>query len=160
MPRLSDSFPRKERLDYAKRNLVPGVVLHMYNPHIKHPKLKYHILAAMAESPLVILISTDMPSFANSRPNVKRCQVLMRASDHPFLEHDSYADCGRVLDKISEHDILKCIVENTDCVRGELPAETCKEIAEAVWSSKSVSMKHKKSISIALGRRITTTADQ
>ncbi len=151
MPRLGDSFSSRDRRSYAKRCLKPGTVFRIFTPFTKPPKIKYVILAAMADSPLLILINTDMPRFALKRPKIEQAQVKLDATVHSFLEHDSFADCSRIFDKMSEDDFVKQIVDDTDCVRGELPQVTRRQIVEAVSRATTVSKSQKKLISQALG---------
>lgn len=104
----------------------------------------------MADSPLLILINTDMPRFALNRPKIAQAQVKLDATVHTFLEHDSFADCSRIFDKMPEDDIVKQIMDDGSCVIGELPRATRSRIVEAVSGATTVAKNHKKSISRAL----------
>ena len=55
-------------------------------------------LAGVAEDRILVcsvMINSEINPYIQCRPRMLSCQVLLKASDYSFLNHDSYANCAQ-----------------------------------------------------------------
>lgn len=68
-------------------------VFHLYCDYAIPSKYKYVLIACLEPVLFGFMINSEITEFAMMRPNTKACYALIKASQHPFLKYDSYADC-------------------------------------------------------------------
>ena len=78
------------------------------------------------------------------------CQVALVASDHAFLDHDSFVNCSEVIDSMSSSNLLDQLVADPARIRGEVSAPARSRIVEAVRKARTISPLHKGRILAAL----------
>jgi hypothetical protein len=69
--------------------------------------------------------------------------VLITASDHGFLEHDSYVDCSQVIDSVAEAEIRTQVLADLGRIRGELNANTKQQIIQVVRGARTIPERYK-----------------
>jgi hypothetical protein len=57
------------------------------------PKDKLVLLTCVKPTPLGLFINSRISPFVRKQPHLMQCHVLLEASQHDFLEHDSYVGC-------------------------------------------------------------------
>jgi hypothetical protein len=150
MGRLGNLFSEADKHDYVDRHLRPGQVLYLFCQFTNPPKEKYVVLTCVGPTPLLLVINSRISPFIEHRPELLRCQVRLSASDYDFLDHDSFADCSKVIDSLDETNIRGQVLADLGRAVGELTQATKREIIKAVQDAKTISNHHKKLIIDAL----------
>jgi hypothetical protein len=151
MGRLGNHFPKGARQEHVSRNLKPGQVLYLFCDFTNPPKDKYVVLVCAEERPLFFLINSRINDFVRKRPALFRCQVALSVADYGFLDHDSFADCSKVLDSFGKQDLEQQLLSTSVArIKGELNGKTKEQIARVVQKAKTISPKHKALIVRAL----------
>ena len=58
---------------------------------------KFYIVVHVGAEYVTCIVNTRPAPFIESRPKLKRCQVLMEQPSHQFMKHDSWVDCSKVI---------------------------------------------------------------
>jgi len=82
-------------------------------------------------------INTNIHPFIRNRPELRACQVLIKALDYEFLVYNSYIDCHKLLQFEDTH--------LTNC-RCPIKDKTKVEIKRVVTNSKTIEPRFKKLI--------------
>lgn len=90
---LWDGLTPQERQRHISEQLTPGRVLLLHCDFTMPPKNKYLVLGSAHPEPLFLVINTRLTNFIMKNEQLRQCQVLLRQSEHDFLQHDSYIDC-------------------------------------------------------------------
>lgn len=146
MSSLGDHFPQQARQEYADRYLKPGQVLYLYSSFTNPPKEKYLVLAHPGTRPLLFVINSRIGRFIANRPDLLKCQVKLKVSDYDFLDHDSFVNCGEVIEHFTESEIKNQIVADVYRVKGELTLATKQDIIRVVKSAKTIPNQQKRLI--------------
>ena len=146
MATLGDYLPHKEKDQYIEAHLKPGQILYLFCDFTTPPKEKYLVLACPGENPLLFIINSEIHPFIATRPELKKCQVKLSASDYD-LDHDSYINCSRIIDDISEEEIKRQIGKDLSRIKGELTETTKQEVVQVVSTAKTIN-RHVKSVII------------
>lgn len=143
MGKLGDFFPDEEKQQYADRQLKPGQVVFIFSGFTNPPKEKYLVIGHLGEKPLLFVINSKVHPYIQSHPDLLQCQVLITASDHCFLEHDSYVDCSQVIDSVAEAEIRTQVLADLGRIRGELNANTKQQIIQVVRGARTIPERYK-----------------
>ena len=156
MGRLGDRFSPNIRLAHVKRKLTPGRVLYILCDFTNPPKPKYLVLVCpdTQPRPLLFVVNSRISDYLRKRPYLLACQVTLRAADYDWLRHDSYIDCSNVIENLELATITSQMVNDTNCIKGELNADTCSQIVAAVQAAKTITRKHKRVIVGALAPQV------
>lgn len=149
MTTLADYLPEAEKHQFVHKHLKPGQILYLFCDFTTPPKEKYLVLACSGANPLLFLINSEIHPYIEARPELQKCQVKIRASDYQ-LDHDSYINCSRVIDNISETEIIEQVIKDTGRIKGELTEETTQEIIQVVTTAKTLNTHIKRLIIQAL----------
>lgn len=153
MPNLGNFFPDDSKRQFVSQRMIPGVVLYLFCAFIHRPKEKFLALAFVSEgdnSLLTLLINSEITSYAQERPYLLNCQVLISASEYSFLDHDSYIDCANVIDHFDCRKVESELLDNLDRIKGNLSATTRADLLTAVQGARTISPYHKRLIVNAL----------
>ncbi|MCI5047672.1 MAG: hypothetical protein MRY59_09225 [Aquisalinus sp.] len=101
-------------------------VIWVHDGTIDPPKLKMVVAISIQEA--LFLRINSKPNF---RPNVK----LPKEPDHSFLEHDSYLNCGTVLE-LDDYIISESLRRNGEQPYGYISPGLIPEIKEAIYKSR------------------------
>lgn len=150
MARLSDGLPPEERRRYIASQLVPGCVVRLTVKFPEKTKPKFLVLLAEDDPEYwTFILNTDISRFIEKRQHLLQCQVKIDAAGHPFLDHDSHVACDKVLHLRREEVILE-IMNDTDCIKGEISDEVRDQIVAAVKFAKTLTPAEKARILTAL----------
>lgn len=150
MSKLGDYFSDEERRKYIDRSLRSGRVLYLFCDDTTPPKEKYLVLVTDIHAPLLFLINSKIGPFILSRPHLLKCQVQINAAQNPYLDHDSFIDCSRVIEWFDEADIRRQVLDDTGRLSGELDPLTRQQVIRAVQQSDTISAHYQSLIVDAL----------
>lgn len=115
---------------------------HIY--HVKNcrhakpaPKSKFIAIVCQDEAPMGFMINTKLRPWILKRPHRRASQVLIAASHHPFLVHDSYVDCTEL------YEFADGELNN---LRGAISGQAKRQIRNAVAASLTLARRHKELI--------------
>ena len=134
---IGGRFPEQYRKEFCNRHLVPGAVLRLFAPETHPPKIKRFIVLGFndrAESAAILFINTEIPR----SPFIKSLQFSVKASENPFITHDSFIDCSQLY----ERDLVSlrnAFANDLGIYLGELSAKDLKAIALVVRRAKTIS---------------------
>jgi len=152
MGKLGDRFPAEQRQAYINRHLVPGQVLYLFCGFTRPPKEKYLVLVCAGAEPLLFVVNSSVHPFIASRPELRRCQVNLSASEHPFLDHDSVINCAEVIRAADQPDMLDQLARDIGRIKGMLSEGTQKQVLAAVRKARTISAADRRAIEAAFGR--------
>lgn len=75
--------------------LSAGDVVRVFFQTTTPPKFKRCVIVTLEPKPVVLLISSDIGPYIESRPKLKAAQVLIDSANHDFMRYDSWIDCGQ-----------------------------------------------------------------
>ena len=58
---------------------------------------KRYVVIHVDDDVVSCIINTEPAGILKRNPAAMRCQVVITASDHKFMDYDSYVDCSKVL---------------------------------------------------------------
>jgi hypothetical protein len=150
MSLVGGAFPEEKRREYAVRQLTAGRVLYLTCDFTKPPKDKFVVVAVADDPPLLLVINSKISPFVNARPYLLNVQVTLGAAEHEFLKHDSYLDCGQVIESMGLEEIIRQLVGDLSRIKGELSIAAQAQVAGAVRRARTVSALHKRRICTVL----------
>jgi hypothetical protein len=150
---LGNLFPEDKKREYIDRNFQPGQVLYLYCEFISPQKDKFLVLICDSEIPLLFFINSNIGPYVANRPDLQNCQVPLRAKDYGFLDHDSFINCGEVVNYFDRQTIYHQLLDDTGRIVGELNEATKNQIVRVVKKARLISNRHKKMIIKALTAR-------
>ena len=146
MGKLGDHFPDDLKQDYIDRHLVPGQVLYLFCDFTDPPKEKYLVLACVEPEPLLFVINSSIPAFIARRPDMRRCQVRVTTSTHPFLDHDSFINCAETIPLSDQPNMRQQLLTGVGRIKGTLDDAARRQVLNAVRAAVTVSPSYKKAI--------------
>lgn len=117
---LGNVFPASFAQAQIKRQLKPGTVIKLSvimddgKPHEKR-----FIVLNVSDDTLTCVINSQISPLLSKRPHLLKCQVLVKASLHPFMSWDSHADCSRVR-SYPTSDVISQLCNQPSWVLGEI----------------------------------------
>lgn len=125
----------------------PGKILRLTIclPHDSKPKEKYFVIVGFEKTPLLLKINSKN-GFALGNPHLREYQFKIKKSIYPFLQYDSYLDCGTIWYVLTKEEILSQIRTDITRIVGEMSKDHCNEIIRLTNLSKSISNIHKRAI--------------
>jgi hypothetical protein len=129
---LSQAFPREMAVASVLRNLQPGSVIKLIaemDDGMKHEK-RFVVLYA-DETTFCCVINSEINKFIANRKELLRCQVKIRAIDHPFMLWDSHIDCSRVR-QYETGEVCKQLTENAGWLLGSITPDLRDEVISAL----------------------------
>lgn len=143
---LADFFPDSIKENFASRNIDIGKALFIEIPEFQISYKKYWIIVAINNSRKYIagvIINTEINTNVARNEYLRSQHILIKRSDHSFLDYDSYVDCSK-LQKRPFQEVYNAIVENPNIVVGNVTDEMLRQINLKITCSKTISPKEKK----------------
>lgn len=138
---LGSAFPRGFVEAQIQRQLKPGTVIKMrqtMDDGLIHEKR--FVIVVVNEFTVTFIINTAISAFLQFRPALLKCQVAMPVADHPFMSHDSHADCSRTR-SYSTNEVVRDLATQPDWVLGTISAEFRASMVAAIKFSPTLSAK-------------------
>jgi len=117
---------------YIRDNILPGQVLRLFCQFTTPPKNKHLLLVGIEPSPLLFMVNSQIHPYVRSRAYLKSCQVLLKASEHFFLAHDSYVDCRNVCTTFSLDDLIMQVHRDARRLKGFINEEAQEQVIAAI----------------------------
>lgn len=147
---LSDSFPENFRNEFAQRNLKIGSVIRVYVEDTNPPKEKRFILVGQSFDKLMfatIFINSEINPNVFPNKELRDLNLKLIASERPYLDHDSYADCSNIKKRDASW-LLSVIGDDPTKVIGELTEADLGEIRLRIKSARTITPTIKKTFGL------------
>ena len=138
-PFLSDFFSKEVKEDYLGRKLSLKSIILIKIPEffdVKYPKYAILVCNSICNG------YTAMCPINTNKPITNNCITIYK-NDHKFLAYDSYTDCDFISD-MPNADVKKFLLENSECIMGEISNRDHTEILQRLRASKIITGKLKK----------------
>jgi hypothetical protein len=113
-------------------NFLPWQVINLFCQFTKRPKDKYMLIINFHPEPWLFMINSQIHSYVKIRPYLLSCQVLLKATEHLFLAHDSYIDCREVYTTFSLKEITHQVRLDNRRIKGFISEEAQEQVIAAV----------------------------
>lgn len=151
---LGRHFPESFRIEKLSSQFVPGCVIYLQCPFTTPPKPKF-MLVGSTEPLLVLMINSEINDFIMSNTNLLACQVKIDHTSHPFLSHNSWANCVDALTAFKHDEIKNEIATDPSKVIKGILSESCvRDVIFATNISKTMIKGDKKLITEALNKTL------
>ncbi len=144
-------FPERFGRQHIRRRLRPGAVIKL-NRKMDDGKLheKRFIVLAVDANTVTCVVNSEISRFIQNREELLICQVRLAASEHPFMDHDSFVDCSRTRTYTTE-DVINDLLSRPEWLLGEIQAGLKCDIAAAFKRSRTLSPAQVKELCASLG---------
>ena len=129
-----------------KQILTPGNVLLLFCDFTTPPKEKFLLLVSINSGILFFLINSKINDFKKDSPDLLESQVLLDKKTHPFLTHDSWIDCSKVIRAFDAAEVFQQINSKLGSLKGAITNESRKKIRAAVNDSRLLEKRFKSAI--------------
>jgi hypothetical protein len=136
---LGSGFPDGFRLAQIRRRLKPGVVIKLFrrmDDGRLHEK-RFVVLQVDAHTTTCV-INSEVSTFIQARPALLRCQVLMQAAEHEFMDHDSHIDCSRVRSFLTD-EVIADLMTRPEWILGDATISCRADITAGLKASETLS---------------------
>jgi hypothetical protein len=132
---LGSAFPAEYLKQQVTRQLVPGCVIklceEMDDGRIQE---KRYVVLSLGVHTTCCVINSKIGPFLQARPELLKCQVLMKVEHHGFMDHDSHVDCSRTKKFHTDH-VIKELVAKLDWMLGTVAVDLREEIVAGLKHS-------------------------
>ena len=128
--------------------LSPGQLIKLYCDWLQKPK--YFLVVSVADEPLLFWISSNKPAFCASDPAIDADFLQLTTEEYPFLNHDSWLDCGEVCKRFTWQSIEYQLKFRMGWICGNISTNTKSKLIQAVGNSERLSTLHQRIISEGL----------
>ena len=118
--------------DWFSNRFFPGQIFHLHCNFITPPKEKFLILACCEPKPLFFFINSGVHRFVQADQDLSRCQVVIDAKSHTFLNYDSYVDCREPIDRFTREDVESQVLNSMDRIKCAITDGVKNEILSAI----------------------------
>lgn len=150
---LGNFFPLEDRKKLLLENLKTGSVLYLFRKFYPRNKDKYLVIVCEDMPILAFIINSKVPNLVTKDPSLVPTQVLIEASTHPFLSHDSYINCNEAI-KLTFEDIENQVLQDMSRIKEPVTIDIIQKIKTAISLATGISNKDKKSIIKALDSKL------
>lgn len=109
----------------------------LFAPETTPPKIKRFILLAFdekAESAAILFINTEILR----NPYIKALQYPIKASEKPFISHDSFIDCSHLYER-DLAPLRRVFIDDLGIYLGALSSQDLKAMSALVQTAKTIS---------------------
>ncbi len=115
---------------------------------------KFAIVARTDPELLLLMVCTDIPTFALNNQRLARSYIKIDAKNHGFLNYDSWVDCNDAKDEYTLDSLEAARRKDPGCLVGEVSLEILRTILGGVDRSTRLEQRKRDSISRAINARI------
>jgi hypothetical protein len=136
---IGNSFPEKDKIDFAKRKLVRGSIIYCYAEIAK--KNKRILIIGITNDKYyagVLLFNTDKYFIYNKY--LSSLQIHFSADQREYLDHDSYLDCSHI-HEIENQKLFDTLVNNPKNFLGSMEKQDFDNVCTTVANAKTMSKK-------------------
>lgn len=113
-------------------------------------KHKYFLVAGVEEIPLLLYISTNKPAFCRQNPAIDSDFLRVAQNEYPFLDYDSWLDCGDVCVRFEWRSIQYQLKNREGKICGKISLATRDLVMVSLGQSERLATKYQMLISDAL----------
>ncbi len=117
---------------FIRENILPWQILRLFCQFTTPPKNKHLLIVCINPRPLFFIVNSKIHPYVKGRPDLKSCQVLLKASQHLFLAHDSYVDCRDVCTNFSLDDIVTQVQTGRQRMKGFISEDAQEQVMAAI----------------------------
>jgi hypothetical protein len=92
------------------------------------------------------VINSEINQFKKDSPDLLESQVSLVKKTHPFLKHDSWIDCSKVIRNFDAAEVFQQINSKLGTLKGLIANEVRKKIRTAVNDSRTLENRFKTAI--------------
>lgn len=133
-----------------KEILTPGNVLVLFCDFTTPPKEKYLILISTNPNLLFFIVNSNINEFKQGLDELLEAQIPLELKDHPFLKHDSYVDCSKVIRHFDATEVISQMNSGLGSLKGKIENRVRAQIREAVNQSRILENRFKRAIAAEL----------
>jgi hypothetical protein len=120
--------------------------LHLFCEFTTPPKEKYLVLAAINPALLFIVINSEINDFKRNSPDLLESQIELKKDTHPFMLHDSWIDCSKVIRDFDAAEVFSQFKSRLGGLKGSLSISVRQAIRAAVADSRTLERRFKESV--------------
>jgi hypothetical protein len=113
---------------------------------------KRFVVLDVDDHTITCVINSEISQFIRARPALLRCQVLMQAVQHEFMDHDSHVDCSRIRSFLTE-EVLADLMSRPEWILGDAADSCCEDISAGIKASETLSVAEVERICSSLSNR-------
>lgn len=135
---LGSMFPDVLARASIKRQLLPGTVVKfmaVMDDGKLHEK-RFLVLQVDARTATVVM-NSEISGFVRARPELLKCQVMIDAASHPFMDRDSHIDCSRARDYATS-EVIDQLINNPGWVLGKVSQSVGLQVVSAIKASTTI----------------------
>jgi hypothetical protein len=129
-----------------KELLTPGNVIFLLCDFTTPVKSKYLLLVSINSGLLFFVINSEINDFKRSSDDLLESQVEIKKSDHPFLDHDSWIDCHKVIRDFDAVEVIRQINLKIGRLSGALSNSIRKKVRTVVNDSRTLEKRFKNAV--------------
>ena len=96
------------------------------------------------------MINSQLNDFMKRTDDIREAQASLTKKDHPFMPHDSWIDCSKVLRLFDTQEVAQQIIRKVGSLKGRLNNQSRTEVREIVKHSRRLDNRDKKAILLEL----------
>lgn len=137
---IGDSFPEKDKKEFAERNLIPGSIILCYFEPARKEKW-FVVIGINSDKSMVatLLFNTDKP-FAGNKV-LESLQVHFKSQSNIYLKNDSYVNCAHIK-VVSYKKLFDELVVYPKHLLGKMPQVDFDRICTIAANAKTISKKY------------------
>lgn len=153
---LGSLFPKGLATASIGRQLQPGTVV-KFNAIMDDGKLheKRFLVLSVDARTTTLVMSSEISAFIRARPEILKCQVMIDAASHGFMDRDSHIDCSRARDYATT-EVVDQLVNNPAWILGKVSSPVVHQVVAAIKASPTISPAVAKSLCDSLAAVISS----
>jgi hypothetical protein len=135
-------LPEKAQRILLRAKIKPGSIIHLFCNFINPPHNKFVVVTHIdhhEDELLVFFINSAISPFMAKDPNLVACQISLTKIRYPFLDHDSFLNCSKVIDSIDIDTIIDHLLKTPKDLKGVLLKEESSKVVQAVSIAQTIS---------------------
>lgn len=133
---LGDSFPPELKQEVSNNALCPGQIIYLHCDFTTPQKNKYLLVASVEPLILMFVVNSKIPNYVMGKPDLLECQILLKADNYIFLDHDSYLACHQNINSFSREQVLAQITNDMSRIKGMVIAQDRDKIVTVLNKSR------------------------
>jgi len=115
---IGDFFPNKDKLDFAKRNVIPGKVI-LCRSDIADKDKRLVIIGVSGDKKRVATLLFNTIKYFTKNARLSSLEIFFNANGREYLDHDSYLSCIKI-ESIPYQRIFDRLVTNPEDLKGTM----------------------------------------
>jgi hypothetical protein len=129
-----------------KEILTPGNILLLLCDFTSEIKPKYLLLVSIKNGLLFFIINSKINQFKQDNPDLLESQVELKKDEHPFLHHDSWIDCSKVIREFDAAEVIRQVTSRIGKLSGSISDSARKQVRSVVRDSRTLEKRFKDAV--------------